>query len=490
MKIGFAQMPIPQSVSDTPAPHKTFQRKCACGGTVGSGGECSECRQTRLQTKLDVNQPGDRFEQEADRMADFVVGRRTRASAVRNYSLDSQREGPKAALEKAPNKSSAPASAPSIVHEVLGESGRPLDFSTREFMERSFGHDFSNVRVHHDSRAHTSARAVDAHAYTVGSHVVFDAGRYTPGTREGKRLLAHELSHVVQQSRPGVAPAQPIQRQPDERKTKEDPPTQAPPQKPPLAKTPPEKAPPEQTPPEKAPAATNPPAKQPPRKTLKSENVDLNDPVAGGTAAIIDRVLARSQVLAPYIGARLKAGFKITEKGKFVQDSSDGNFDNAYRDAYELSSGETVPKSTMGFLNTKKSEIHLRPGAVFGTALHEAVHRLASPRLYADFLPVAKKVSTTLMEVLSEGVTAFFTDEILKEEKLPNFNDAYRSKKDKAKNLIDALNPGGFDMMATFNFKGSGIVEIGEKLGFTREEYGKAKADGIKEVLKRMKGAL
>ena len=144
----------------------------------------------------------------------------------------------------------------------------------------------------------------------------------------------------------------------------------------------------------------------------------------------------------------------------------------------------------MGFLNTKKSEIHLRSNAIFGTALHEAVHRLASPRLYGDFLPLANKISSTLTDVLSEGVTAFFTDEILKEEELPNFNDAYRTKKDKAKNLIDALKPDGFDMIATFNFKGAGIVEIGEKLGFTRKQYGEAKNDAVKEVLKRMEKVL
>ena len=452
MKSGFAQMPKPQSVSFTPAPNKALQRKCACGELVMSDGECANCRQKRLQTKLAVNQPGDRFEQEADRMADSVDRGTRGAAAVRNHSLGSPQPGE--------------SKAPPIVHEVLGNSGQPLDSSTRSFMEQRFGHDFGNVRVHLDARAAASARSLNALAYTVGSDIVFRAGAFAPDNLSGRRLLAHELTHVVQQSDPGTARGQPLQRQPDEPSTKETPTTK-------------------ESPPPKTPAA-----KAPPRKTLKSEGVDLSDPVAGGTAAIIDTVLARSQVLAPYIGARLKAGFKITEKGKFVQDSSDGNFDNAYRDAYELSSGETVPKSTMGFLNTKKSEIHLRPGAVFGTALHEAVHRLASPRLYADFLPAAKKVSTTLMEVLSEGVTAFFTDEILKEEQLPNFNDAYRSKKDKAKNLIDALNPGGLDMMGNFNFKGSGIVEIGEKLGFTRKQYGEAKADGVKEVLKRMKGAL
>ncbi len=256
-----------------------------------------------------------------------------------------------------------------------------------------------------------------------------------------------------------------LQRQPDETSTKESPP----------AKTPP--------------AKTAPP-KAPPRKTLKSEGVDLNDPVASKTSGIIDAVLARSQILAPYIGDRLKAGFKIAEKGKFVQETTDGNFDNAYRDAYDVSSGDTVPKSTMGFLNTKTSEIHLRPNALFGTALHEAVHHLASRRLYGQFLPAANKISSTLTEVLKEGVTAFFTDEILKEEKLPNFNDAYRSKKTKAENLIDALKPDGFDMLANFNFKGSGIVEIGEKLGFTRKQYGDAKGDGINEVFRRMEKAL
>lgn len=91
-------------------------------------------------------------------------------------------------------------SAPPIVEDVLQSSGQPLDASTRAFMEDRFGHDFSKVRVHSDARAASSARAVDAHAYTVGSQVVFGAGRYSPAQAEGQRLLAHELAHVVQQS--------------------------------------------------------------------------------------------------------------------------------------------------------------------------------------------------------------------------------------------------------------------------------------------------
>jgi hypothetical protein len=89
--------------------------------------------------------------------------------------------------------------APPIVHDVLRSPGQPLDITARAFMEPRFGHDFSNVRVHTDDRAATSARAVNALAYTVGSHIAFDTGRYRPDSGNGQRLLAHELTHVVQQ---------------------------------------------------------------------------------------------------------------------------------------------------------------------------------------------------------------------------------------------------------------------------------------------------
>jgi hypothetical protein len=88
---------------------------------------------------------------------------------------------------------------PPIVREVLSSQGRPLDPQTRAFMEPRFGHDFSRVRVHTDAHAAESARAVNAYAYTVGQDVVFGTGQYVPGTSEGRKLLAHELTHVVQQ---------------------------------------------------------------------------------------------------------------------------------------------------------------------------------------------------------------------------------------------------------------------------------------------------
>lgn len=89
--------------------------------------------------------------------------------------------------------------APPIVQEVLRSSGQSLDEPTRAYMEPRFAHDFSGVRVHTNNRAAESAREISAQAYTVGSNVVFDTGRFAPNTSDGRRLLAHELTHVVQQ---------------------------------------------------------------------------------------------------------------------------------------------------------------------------------------------------------------------------------------------------------------------------------------------------
>lgn len=102
-----------------------------------------------------------------------------------------------------------PAFAPPAVHDVLGSAGAPLDPAVRGALEPRFGRDFSRVRVHTDARAALSAEMVNARAYTVGQDIVFAAGSYTPGTTDGRRLLAHELTHVAQQDTggPSAAPA-------------------------------------------------------------------------------------------------------------------------------------------------------------------------------------------------------------------------------------------------------------------------------------------
>lgn len=88
---------------------------------------------------------------------------------------------------------------PSPVHDVINSSGRPLEEPVRTDMETRLGHDFGDVRVHDDGAAHSSAQSVNAHAYTVGSHVVFQRDAYNPGSDNGRQTLAHELTHVVQQ---------------------------------------------------------------------------------------------------------------------------------------------------------------------------------------------------------------------------------------------------------------------------------------------------
>lgn len=87
----------------------------------------------------------------------------------------------------------------SPVKDVVGSAGAPLDTGTRSLMESRLGHDFGDVQVHTGGAAAASARSVQAHAYTVGNHVVFGEGRYAPDTADGQHTLAHELTHVVQQ---------------------------------------------------------------------------------------------------------------------------------------------------------------------------------------------------------------------------------------------------------------------------------------------------
>ena len=213
---------------------------------------------------------------------------------------------------------------------------------------------------------------------------------------------------------------------------------------------------------------------------------DPRDPVYKGTPADIDAILKRNGRLAGYIGDRYKAGPQIAAKGKFVQESTDSNFDSAYKNVY----GDSPPKSTQGFYDYNKQIIHVRPAAVSGTALHEAVHSLASPFFYKFLENQAQKVSQKLVGVLSEGVTAFFTDCVLHDENFGNFVDAYASQKASAKKLIvDKLNPDGFNIMACFNFRFH-ITPLILRLGLTLNEYGALRSGGPLEIAKRLDAAL
>lgn len=186
--------------ASSPSSGLLLQRACACGGAAGLAGECEECKTKKLlgkplQTKLAVSQPGDEFEQEADRVAEQVM-------RMPDAELNRQHRdiGTPLVQRRATNGGTGLMEAPPIVHNVLNSPGQPLAAATRAFFEPRFGYDFSQVRVHTDERSVHSAREVDAHAYTVGHGIVFSAGKFAPATQEGMRLLAHELTHVVQQS--------------------------------------------------------------------------------------------------------------------------------------------------------------------------------------------------------------------------------------------------------------------------------------------------
>jgi len=92
------------------------------------------------------------------------------------------------------------AGPPTRVHEVLSSAGRPLDSTTRSFMERRLGRSLESVRVHSDRRSEESVGALGARAYAVGRHLAFGANQYRPETGAGKRLIAHELAHTLQQA--------------------------------------------------------------------------------------------------------------------------------------------------------------------------------------------------------------------------------------------------------------------------------------------------
>ncbi|MEO1208792.1 MAG: DUF4157 domain-containing protein [Cyanobacteria bacterium J06638_20] len=126
-----------------------LQRKCACGQRTIAGGQCSECQKKRLHRRAALSE---------------------HASEV-----------------------------PTIVQEVIDSPGQSLEPDTRLFMESHFGHDFSQVQVHTNAKAAASAQFLNALAYTSGQNVVFAAGHYTPNTEIGRKLLAHELTHVLQQ---------------------------------------------------------------------------------------------------------------------------------------------------------------------------------------------------------------------------------------------------------------------------------------------------
>jgi hypothetical protein len=169
---------------------------------------------TFLQTKLTVNTPGDRYEREADAMADRVMhmpsgGDLTSPSltplpgGVQRKCAACEEEEKK--LQRKPlmreSAGGIPSVTPALSTRLSSSQGRgnALPSPTQSAMSQAFGTDFSDVRIHTDGEAVSMSRQLNARAFTHGSDIYFDRGEYAPASSEGKRLLGHELTHVVQQ---------------------------------------------------------------------------------------------------------------------------------------------------------------------------------------------------------------------------------------------------------------------------------------------------
>ena len=180
-----------------------LQRTCACGAPSAAGGSCADCEVKAnsagsqvLQKKLAIGATDDPLEREADRVADQVMAGPAH-SAVNGAPMRIQLFTGHVGGQKD--------TAPASVERVLASSGSPLDPALRHDMEQRFGYDFSKVKVHTGGEANQSALDVNANAYAIGHRIVFGAGQFTPGTYQGRRLIAHELTHVVQQARSGLS---------------------------------------------------------------------------------------------------------------------------------------------------------------------------------------------------------------------------------------------------------------------------------------------
>ena len=179
-----------------------LQRACACAENAGEPKcpECAEKERLGVQPKLTLSTPGDPYEREADRIADRVVSGGPLASAPLAVTPLVQRTA--AEDEDAPvqrrTAGAAPraAAGPAAAAEAVARGGRPLTTGERGYFEPRIGRDLSPIRVH-DSVG--SARGINARAYAHRNHIAFAPGRFDMATTAGRRLIAHELAHTLQQ---------------------------------------------------------------------------------------------------------------------------------------------------------------------------------------------------------------------------------------------------------------------------------------------------
>jgi hypothetical protein len=161
-----------------------------------------------VQAKLDIGQPGDAYEQEADRVAERVMTLPELTASGNENRLTKDDGYPDSRTIRLQSAKAVSGDMPALERQIreLGQ-GRTLDQETRAFMEARLAHDFGHVRIHTGASASDSAQALGAQAYTSDQDIVFATGSYNPVTFAGRKLLAHELAHVIQQSRSSGTPS-------------------------------------------------------------------------------------------------------------------------------------------------------------------------------------------------------------------------------------------------------------------------------------------
>jgi len=177
-----------------------LQRQCACGAPSAGGGSCAACEAKvspgagqKLQAKLAIGPADDPLEREADQVAERVM----RMEDPRPMTVGRR---PHRVRRLKAEGTGSPTTAPASVARVLATPGYPLESGLQREMSHRLGFDLSGVRIHTGPQAERSAMEVNALAYTVKQHIVFGSGQFEPNSAKGLRLLAHELTHVVQQS--------------------------------------------------------------------------------------------------------------------------------------------------------------------------------------------------------------------------------------------------------------------------------------------------
>ena len=166
---------------------------------------------TFFQPKLSINQANDSYEQEANAMAEKVVrpdGKENSffkpATNPIQRKCEACEEGEMLQRKESSGQINGASSEVSSYVNSLASKGSSLPDGSRHFFESRFGHDFSGVKIHNDTAAAMSAQSINALAYTTGNHIVFNQSQFAPETKQGKQLLAHELTHVVQQNSDSV----------------------------------------------------------------------------------------------------------------------------------------------------------------------------------------------------------------------------------------------------------------------------------------------